>query len=105
MLADSYQGKRLNAPNDVVVKSDGSVWFTDPGYGILHNYEGGVAESELPTNVYRLDPLSGRLDAVITDFAKPNGLCFSPRRVTPLCQRHGHQPRPGRQCPHPGVRG
>ena len=78
VLADAYQGKRLNAPNDVVVKSDGSVWFTDPGYGILHNYEGGVAESELPTNVYRLDPLSGRLEAVVTDFAKPNGLCFSP---------------------------
>lgn len=78
VLADAYQGRPLNAPNDVVVHSDGSVWFTDPGYGILHNYEGGRAEPELPPNVYRLDPHSGRLSVVADDFEKPNGLCFSP---------------------------
>ena len=77
-LIDSFQGKRLNAPNDVVVHSDGSIWFTDPGYGILVNYEGGVAEFELPTNVYRLDPDSGEARVVADDFDRPNGLCFSP---------------------------
>lgn len=78
VLADSYAGKPLNAPNDVVVHSDGSIWFTDPGYGILHNYEGGVAELQLPTHVYRLDAHSGQLAVVADDFEKPNGLCFSP---------------------------
>jgi gluconolactonase len=78
VLADSYQGKRLNAPNDVVVHSDGSVWFTDPGYGILGNYEGDRAEFELPTAVYRLDPNTGELSVVVSDMVRPNGLCFSP---------------------------
>lgn len=78
VLIDSYQGKRLNAPNDVVVASDGAVWFTDPGYGILLNYEGYKADYELPTNVYRLDPDTGKATVVADDFAKPNGLCFSP---------------------------
>jgi gluconolactonase len=78
VLIDSYQGKRLNAPNDVVVASDGAVWFTDPGYGILLNYEGYKAEFELPTNVYRLDPSTGKATVVADDFSKPNGLCFSP---------------------------
>ncbi|MCX6046535.1 MAG: SMP-30/gluconolactonase/LRE family protein [Chloroflexi bacterium] len=78
VLMDSYQGKRLNAPNDVVVHSDGSIWFTDPGYGILMNYEGARAEFELPTNVYRIDPQSGQATVVAGDFEKPNGLCFSP---------------------------
>jgi gluconolactonase len=78
VLMDSYQGKRLNAPNDVVVKSDGSIWFTDPGYGILMNYEGYKADFELPTNVYRLDPDTGQVAVVAGDFAKPNGICFSP---------------------------
>ena len=77
VLADGYQGKRLNSPNDVVVKSDGSIWFTDPHYGIGSNYEGFAAEQELPCNVYRIDP-DGTIEAVLTDFACPNGLAFSP---------------------------
>ena len=71
-------GKHLNSPNDVVVKSDGSVWFTDPAFGILGNYEGHKAEPELPTNVYRIDPGSGRVAVVAEGIGFPNGLCFSP---------------------------
>jgi gluconolactonase len=78
VLLDSFNGKRLNAPNDVVVASDGAIWFTDPGYGILLNYEGYKAGFELPANVYRLDPATGRATVVADDFHKPNGLCFSP---------------------------
>ncbi len=79
VLAERYQGKRLNAPNDVVVRSDGTVWFTDPTYGILSDYEGYRSDPEQPTrNVYRLDPLTGELDAVVTGFNQPNGLAFSP---------------------------
>lgn len=78
VLMDSYEGKPLNSPNDVVVHSDGSVWFTDPGYGILLNYEGHLAEAELPTHVYRLEPDTGAVTVVADDFLRPNGLCFSP---------------------------
>jgi gluconolactonase len=78
VLMDQYQGKPLNAPNDVVVKSDGSVWFTDPGYGIIFNYEGHQAPLELPAVVYRLDPTTGAATVVVEDMSKPNGLCFSP---------------------------
>jgi len=79
ILADRYQGKRLNSPNDVVVRSDGSVWFTDPTYGIKSDYEGYRTEPEQDTrNVYRLDPVSGDLEAAVTDFGQPNGLAFSP---------------------------
>jgi gluconolactonase len=79
VLAERFQGKRLNSPNDVVVKSDGSIWFTDPSYGILYDYEGGRAESEIGNcNVYRIDPKSGELSVVADDFLKPNGLAFSP---------------------------
>jgi gluconolactonase len=78
VLADRYQGKRLNSPNDVVVKSDDSVWFTDPPFGILGYYEGVKAEPELGQHVYRLDPHSGRLSVVIDDIPGPNGLAFSP---------------------------
>lgn len=78
VIADSYQGKRLNSPNDVVVRrSDGSIWFTDPPYGILIDYEGARAESEIDCNVYRVDS-DGEIHAVATDYVKPNGLAFSP---------------------------
>jgi gluconolactonase len=79
VLADHHDGARLNAPNDVVVSADGAVWFTDPGYGITNNYEGDLAEFELPTRVYRIDPASGVLEVVIESLERPNGLCFSPQ--------------------------
>ena len=78
MLIDSFEGGRLNAPNDVIVHPDGHIWFTDPGYGILMNYEGHRAEFELPTNVYRLNPDTGEATVVTDELDKPNGLCFSP---------------------------
>jgi gluconolactonase len=78
VLADSFQGKRLNSPNDVVVKSDGSIWFTDPEFGILGYYEGEKAERELPTNVYRVDGHTGEITIVAGDIGRPNGICFSP---------------------------
>jgi gluconolactonase len=78
VIADSYNGKRLNSPNDVVVRSDGSIWFTDPHYGIMTDYEGYKAEQELPCQVYRVDATSRAIKAVVTDFACPNGLAFSP---------------------------
>lgn len=78
-LADRFEGKKLNSPNDVVVKSDGTVWFTDPTYGIDTHYEGHMAASEIGTcNVYRLDPASGAVTAVVTDMVRPNGIAFSP---------------------------
>ncbi len=77
-LADSFEGKRLNSPNDAVVKSDGSIWFTDPSYGIDSDYEGNKATSEIGAcNVYRIDGSSGAITAVITDMVRPNGLAFS----------------------------
>lgn len=77
-LADRWQGKRLNSPNDVVVRSDESVWFTDPAYGIDTDYEGDKAESEIGAcHVYRIDPKSGEVRAVITDMVRPNGIAFS----------------------------
>ena len=84
MLADRFDGKRLNSPNDVVVKSDGSIWFTDPPFGILGHYEGTRAESELPTNVYRVDGKTGRADRRRRGHQRPNGLCFSPDEVEAL---------------------
>jgi gluconolactonase len=77
VLAESFQGKRLNSPNDVVVKSDGSIWFTDPPFGILSHYEGHQADPELPTNVYRIDATSGAITVVAEGINKPNGLAFS----------------------------
>jgi gluconolactonase len=78
VLAERYEGKRLNSPNDVVVKSDGSIWFTDPPFGLLGDYEGRRADAELPTDVYRIDGASGRIDKVADGIDRPNGLCFSP---------------------------
>ena len=79
ILADSYQGKRLNSPNDVVVSSDGAVWFTDPTYGIDGEYEGDYAESEIgASHLYRIDPATGEIAIACDDFVKPNGLAFSP---------------------------
>jgi gluconolactonase len=78
VLADTFDGKPLNSPNDIVCKSDGSVWFTDPPFGILGFYEGHVAKPELPTNVYRWDAKTGKLAVVTGDVDRPNGLAFSP---------------------------
>ncbi len=76
-VADSFQGKRLNSPNDLVVKSDGSIWFTDPTFGILGWYEGTKATPESPMNVYRVDA-SGAIELAIEGINQPNGLAFSP---------------------------
>ena len=79
IIADSYKGKRLNSPNDAVVKSDGTIWFTDPNYGIMSDYEGHKADMEQDgCYVFRFDPKSGKLTVVADDFDKPNGLAFSP---------------------------
>jgi gluconolactonase len=77
VLVDKYEGKRLNSPNGVVVKRDGTIWFTDPTYGIGGDHEGHKAEPELPRNVYRFDPKTGKLTVAVGDFSQPNGLCFS----------------------------
>lgn len=78
VLADSLDGKRLNSPNDIVCKSDGSIWFTDPPFGIGGNYEGDKASPEIPHAVYRIDPGAAKLAVMADDLSGPNGLCFSP---------------------------
>src|SRR5690242_1043746 len=78
VICDHFEGKRLDSPNDVVVKSDGSIWFTDPRFGILSHYEGDIAEPELPMNVYRVDGKSGAVTVVADGINAPNGLAFSP---------------------------
>src|ERR1700723_3101920 len=78
VLMDSFEGKRLNSPNDVVVKSDGSIWFTDPFFWLLGNYEGFKATSEIDANVYRIDGATGKAGIVAEGVLGPNGLCFSP---------------------------
>jgi gluconolactonase len=79
VLASLVEGKRFNSPNDVIVKSDGSVWFSDPSYGIDSDYEGDAAVSEIGAQrVYRVDPESGEVSVVASDFVQPNGLAFSP---------------------------
>jgi len=78
VVAERFDGKRLNSPNDVVVKRDGSIWFTDPPFGILGFYEGEVATPELPTNIYRVDGQTGAIQVITGDVNRPNGLAFSP---------------------------
>lgn len=78
ILASHVNGHRLNAPNDVVVKSDGSIWFSDPLYGLLNDYEGGRQRSEQGPALYRLNPGSGEVSVMASDFDGPNGLAFSP---------------------------
>lgn len=78
VIADQFEGKRLNSPNDVIVKSDGSIWFSDPHYGIMTSYEGFKSAQELPCQLYRVDPNTGNIKAIITDMNGPNGLAFSP---------------------------
>jgi gluconolactonase len=91
VLARSYAGKRLNAPNDVVVKSDGSIWFTDPLYGIQTDYEGGKQTSERPAAVYRLDSDSLELSVITDALVGPNGLCFSPDEARLYVSESGNQ--------------
>lgn len=82
VLADNFEGRRLNSPNDIVCSSDGAVWFTDPSFGIDGHWEGDKAVSEVPHAVYRIDGRDGTLAQVATDLAAPNGLCFSPDEKT-----------------------
>ncbi len=78
VIADKFQGKRLNSPNDIAVHQDGGIWFTDPTYGIQGNYEGFQAQPELKQAVYRADPKTGQIDKMTEDADQPNGVCFSP---------------------------
>jgi len=93
-LVAHHDGKRLNAPNDVVVKSDGSIWFTDPLYGLLTDYEGGRQTSEQPPAVYRFDPERGDIRIVADDFDGPNGLAFSPDERILYIAETGDQSQP-----------
>jgi gluconolactonase len=93
-LISVHAGKRLNAPNDVVVRSDGTIWFTDPLYGILTDYEGGRQISEQPPAVYRLDPASSEITIVAADFDGPNGLAFSPDERRLYISETGDQSQP-----------
>ena len=93
VIADSFDGKPLNSPNDLVCKSDGSIWFTDPWFGILGFYEGHKAAPELPTNVYRWDPSTKQLAVVVGDIKLPNGLAFSPDESRMYIVDCGSQPK------------
>ena len=92
VLCDSYDGKKLNSPNDVVVKSDGSIWFTDPPFGLLSWYEGRIAPQEVPMNVYRVDA-DGEMTVVEGEVNRPNGLCFSPDESLLYLVESGTSPR------------
>jgi gluconolactonase len=98
VLADRYRGKRLNSPNDIVCRSDGTIWFSDPPYGINTDYEGGKQPAELPPTLYRLDPATGDLAVAADDFEGPNGLAFSPdERVLYVAESGGQFDRAPRQ--------
>lgn len=99
VIADAYDGKRLNSPNDLVCRSDGSIWFSDPPYGILGYYEGEQAPQELPTNVYRWDPATKAVSVAIGDIERPNGLAFSPDERTLYVVAGGTTPRAIRAYP------
>ena len=91
MIVSHWNGKRFNSPNDVVVKSDGTIWFTDPPYGIISDYEGIKSESEIGRNqVYRFDPANGEVTVVADDFDRPNGLAFSPDESEIYIADSGH---------------
>ncbi len=91
VLASHYRGKRLNSPNDLICKSDGTIWFSDPLYGINTDYEGGKQASELPAALYRFDPATGELTVVADDFEGPNGLAFSPDESVLYVAESGRQ--------------
>lgn len=93
ILVDSFKGKRLNSPNDVVVKSDDTIWFTDPQSGTRNNYLGIMTEPELPMHVYRFDPKTGKTEIVTGDIKFPNGLCFSPDETKLYVVESGSKPR------------
>ena len=93
VIADRFEGKPLNSPNDVVVKSDGSIWFTDPPFGLLGYYEGYAAQQELPMHVYRVDGATGALSVVESEVNRPNGLCFSPDESILYLVESGSTPR------------
>jgi gluconolactonase len=102
VLVDSYQGKRLNSPNDIVVKSDGTIWFTDPDYGLIQPHEGyGGTREQAGCFVYRFDPSTLEISAVITDMEKPNGLAG---RAHALRFGHFKIARPERQASHSRLR-
>jgi gluconolactonase len=104
IIADKYKGKKLNSPNDAAVASDGSIWFTDPIYGIGGYYEGIKAEPEQEKhNVYRADPRSGEIKVVVDDFVEPNGIAFSPdeKKLYVIDTGYG---RTGQPIAHPRVR-
>jgi gluconolactonase len=104
VIAERFEGKPLNSPNDIVCKSDGSIWFTDPPFGILGYYEGHKETPELPTNVYRVDPASGRLAVVAGDVDRPNGLAFSPDESRLYIVEAGTSPRSIHACDVDGTR-
>jgi gluconolactonase len=97
VIADHFDGKPLNSPNDVVVKSDGTIWFSDPHYGIMSNYEGFAAKQEIPCVVYRVTPETGVIEVMIDDMNCPNGLAFSPDEsllyVADTGRMHGSDPK------------
>jgi gluconolactonase len=93
VIADRFEGKSLNSPNDIVCKSDGSIWFTDPPFGILGYYEGYAATPELPTNLYRVDGQSGEITVAADNISRPNGLAFSPDESRLYVVESGATPR------------